>query len=79
MSKAKPKHRRAIINNILYEVAVYEDNYRTIVCEDVNHPTVKGYFDEERMAFYTSEGYRVFLDSCAAFQEFVEWGIPISE
>ncbi len=79
MSKATPNYRRAIINNILYEVTVYENNYRTIVCEDVNYPTVKGDFDEERMAFYTSEGYRVILDSCAVFQEVVEWGIPISE
>lgn len=79
MSNTTRKQTRAIINNILYEVAVYEDNHRTLVCEDVNHPTVTAYFDEERMAYYTSEGYKVILDGCPAFQAFVEWGIRIPE
>lgn len=72
---------RAVVNNILYSAACYENENgrRVIVCEDVHHSPVKGYFDEDRMGYYTSDGHQVFIEGCGKFQMFVEYGWQIQE
>jgi hypothetical protein len=71
------KHTRAAVNNKLYAVAVFRNKGQVIICEDVDLPTVKGYFDPERMGYYTKDGHQVYLEGCSKFEELVLWGIPI--